>query len=469
MLLPHISGTNWEQTAQELAGAFCLSLWDRFVLQSCRGELFARHAVVALGALNMSYKSQLYEGNSEWPAKSNNPDKHYSFALVHYDRAMKFMRLAISDLNRDLWKALLSCLFIYCFESFQGREHVAISHAQSGQKLLQDRIVYQTRLKNQGSKVACSSKTCVLDIDLIHAFARLDLLVLTAIDTRSAAEHSRFEYEGCTALSEMPSVFRTIADAKIHIELLMRKIGHFMASSLGSLDPTSLMTEPIDEPGEKNVKMRFGTSIYTYQGAGLLPAHRPRHAERTADLRRLFAAFEPLVQEVRKTGEDSDLWHATARLQIHARIMKVLLAGILSTSESCYDRFLPDFKAVVTYASRITQKQQPSFNFDLSLIPPIGVVALRCRDWRVWREVLAILKRPIFHREMFWDKDMLEAQARAVMDIEEEGLRFGELIPERRRVRILSVTMGKVGRSANTRILQNVGKGLVVKEKVTTW
>jgi hypothetical protein len=70
---------------------------------------------------------------------------------------------------------------------------------------------------------------------------------------------------------------------------------------------------------------------------------------------------------------------------------------------------------------------------------------------------------------MFWDKDMLEAQARAVMDIEEDGLRFGELIPERRRVRIFSVTMGKVGRSANTRILQNVGKGLVVKEKVTKW
>ena len=170
---------------------------------------------------------------------------------------------------------MLSCLFIYCFESFQGREHVAISHTQSGQKLLQDRIVYQTRLKNQRSKVASSSKTRVLDIDLIHAFAHLDLLVLTSIDTRSAAEHSRFEYEGCTTLSEMPSVFRTIADAKIHIELLMRKIGHFMASSLGSLDPTSLMTEPIDEPGETNVKMRFGTSIYTYQGAGLLPAHPP--------------------------------------------------------------------------------------------------------------------------------------------------------------------------------------------------
>ncbi|KAH8817251.1 hypothetical protein F5884DRAFT_722252 [Xylogone sp. PMI_703] len=457
-----------KQTSGELSGPFQLSLWTRSVLLACQNEPFASHAVVALAALNVSYKSQLQWGSTGLPVHSENLDEHQRFALAQYDKAVRYMRLSIADPNRDLRKVLLSCLLIYCFESFQGRRDLAISQAQSGHKLFQDRIIYSTRSK--GRRCPSSSYTCPLEIDIIRGFARLDLLLLTTIDTRSPAQHSEFiEYEGCTLLPGMPSVFRSIADAKIYIDLLMREVGHFMASALSSYNAAAVNGEWEDTPHNTQAQIWFGSSIYSYQGAVLSPEHHFHHSEYTAYLRRWLAAFEPLVQKAFAPYENSDIWYPMARLQIHARVMKILLAGTLFTSESSYDRFLPDFKIVVAFASRIVRRQQPSFSFDLSLIPEIGIVALRCRDWKVRREALELLKQPSFHRDVFWDKDMLEALARAVMETEEEGLRFGTVIPEARRARMWSVTTDEVGRYANVKMLLNTEKGSLIKDKDISW
>jgi hypothetical protein len=456
-----------EQTAPELAGAFHLSLWDGLVLQASRNEPFARHAVVALGALNMSYKAQLYETNSVLPLHSPPPEEHHRFALLQYDKAVMYMRSTIFDIDRDLWKALLSCLFVYCFESFQGRKDLAMAHAQSGQKLLQDRIT---------SRMVRKEKSCILDIDIIQAFARLDLLLMTAYDTRTRASHSSFSYTKCTLLSEMPSTFKTIATAKAYLELLMRKIGHFLASALGfrdCRDPNWLGMEVPDEPQETQTDLQFGLSIYCYQGTVVPPAYRLQHAERTADLRRWCAAFEPLAREAQAAGEDSDIWLAMARLQIHSRIMKILLAGGLFTSEICYDDYLPDFKAIVSYALHILENEakmkQASFNFDLSIIQPVGFVGLCCRDWKVRREALRILKMETLKKEVFWERGMLEAQARFVMETEEERLRFGELIPEENRARLFSVSKDEVRRCASVKILLNKGGKRVVRAKLIKW
>lgn len=457
-----------EQTSSELSGIFQLSFWNRFVLQSCRDEPFARYAVVALAALNVSYKYHLQWGNAVLPAFLKTPDEHQRFALTQYDKAVRCMRLSISDPNRDLWKALLSCLLVYCFEGFQGRRDLAMSHAQSGQKLFQDRIIYQARLKSEVS--ISSSRTCSLDVEVIRAFARLDLLLLTTLDTRSPAEHRKFiEYEGCTPLPEIPSIFRSMSDAKIYIDLLMRKIGHFMASALSCRSHTLLGGELENRPCNTQAQIQFGSNIYSYQGAVLSPDHHFHHSEYTDHLRRWFVAFEPLIQSGYVASEDSDIWYAMSRLQIHARIVKILLAGILFSSEISYDRFLPDFKVVVAFASRIVQRQQPSFNFDLSIIPEIGIVGLRCRDWKVRREALKILKQPNFQREVFWDKYMLEAVTKVVMEIEEKGLEFGAEIPEVRRAKMWSVAADEVERRANVKILLNTEEGSVIREQDIRW
>jgi hypothetical protein len=256
----------------------------------------------------------------------------------------------------------------------------------------------------------------------------------------------------------------------------MRKIGHFLASALGfrdSKDFTGLIVGDPVEPQETQTNFQFGLSIYCYQGNVVPPAYLLQHAERTADLQRWLAAFEPLARESQAAGETSDLWLVIARLQIHSRIMKILLAGGLFTSEMSYNDYLPDFKAIVSYALQIldneSKMKQASFSFDLSIIQPVGFVGLCCRDWKVRREALRILKMETLKREVFWERGMLEAQARFVMETEEEGLRFGEVIPEEKRARILSVTKDEVRRCASVKILLNKGERGVVRARLIKW
>jgi hypothetical protein len=153
--------------------------------------------------------------------------------------------------------------------------------------------------------------------------------------------------------------------------------------------------------------------------------------------------------------------------------MKILLAGGLFTSEMCYDDYLCDFKAIVSYALRILENEakmkEASFNFDLSIIQPVGFVGLCCRDWKVRREALRILKMESLKKEVFWERGMLEAQARFVMETEEEGLRFGEVIPEERRARLFRVSKDEVRRCASVKILLNKGGKGVVRAKLIKW
>jgi hypothetical protein len=63
----------------------------------------------------------------------------------------------------------------------------------------------------------------------------------------------------------------------------------------------------------------------------------------------------------------------------------------------------------------------------------------------------------------------LEAQARFVMETEEEGLRFGEVIPEEWRARIFSVSKDEVRGCASVKILLNKGGKGVVRAKLIKW
>lgn len=455
-----------EQVRRELAGAFNLSLWDRLVLQVCRDEPFARHAVVALGALKLAHKARSLQSKADSVSNFGDPEEHHAFALTQYERALKYMRTTISDPNGDLWKALLSCLLVFCFESFLGRKDLAILQAQSGQKLFQDRII---------SRIVSKERGCVLDIDIVHAFARLDLHLMTALDTRSSTMHSSFTHENCTILSQMPSIFKNIVTAKVYLELLMQKIGHLLASALDFAGPSDQFEE-LEDVQKMRTEIDFGLSIYFYQRRVISPAFRLQHKQRTADLERWAATFEHLAHEKDVSDEITDGWLAMARLQVHSRILRILLAAALFTSEVSYDDYLPDFQAIVSYALPIIEHEaeisEARFDFDVSIIAPLGFVVTKCRDWKVRREALRMLGIKTVKREVFWDGKILEAPARTLMETEEEGLRFGEAIPEDRRASILSVGKDEGNNCATVKFLigkaSTGGRG-VISTKLIRW
>jgi Fungal Zn(2)-Cys(6) binuclear cluster domain len=80
-------------TAAELAGYFSPDVWNRVILQTCHEEAYARHAVIALGALHRAL--QVYHHSVERASAK----LHHSFALQQYGKALKYMSQIVAREN----------------------------------------------------------------------------------------------------------------------------------------------------------------------------------------------------------------------------------------------------------------------------------------------------------------------------------------------------------------------------------
>lgn len=127
------------KTAPELTGYFDSTVWNRKVLQACHDQEYARHAVVALGALWRAQEiSQTtpnlfplsLEGCQEAKAL-------YAFALKEYGKAIRLMREISKQQDPDrLRNTLMSSLLTTCFESYIGNQELALSQAECGVDVL---------------------------------------------------------------------------------------------------------------------------------------------------------------------------------------------------------------------------------------------------------------------------------------------------------------------------------------------
>lgn len=102
-----------ENTAKQLSGYLESPLWSKIIPQVCEFEPSIRHAVTALGALDITTLRQNSKHSSM--LDSFEASEHHRFALREYHRAIKLLR----DRQKgevDLRTALIACICCVCFE-----------------------------------------------------------------------------------------------------------------------------------------------------------------------------------------------------------------------------------------------------------------------------------------------------------------------------------------------------------------
>jgi Fungal Zn(2)-Cys(6) binuclear cluster domain len=127
------------KTAPELTGYFDTTVWNRKVLQACHDQAYARHAVVALGALWKAQDiSQATTNLLPLSVEGNQEGKTlYAFALNEYGRALRLMRdISMQEGSDRLRNTLMSSLLTTCFESYVGNQESALSQAELGVDVL---------------------------------------------------------------------------------------------------------------------------------------------------------------------------------------------------------------------------------------------------------------------------------------------------------------------------------------------
>ncbi len=191
--------------------------------------------------------------------------------------------------------------------------------------------------------------------------------------------------------------------------------------------------------------MNASSCIYTspYMAPQALHSERDRYL---TQLDSWSSAFLPVLNRLRQTA--SNLKEITGALLLHmyAISARIAILGTLITEECTYDLFLPEFQKIVALAWEVSQNllqlttNRAAYHFHLSIVPPVFGTLLRCRDFGLGREALAVLRMK--HRDGPWDRYMLAGIASWIVDVEEEGRLDSGYIPEHNRFRLTRLSIG---------------------------
>ncbi|OHE96417.1 hypothetical protein CORC01_08340 [Colletotrichum orchidophilum] len=435
-------------TANELSGYFDSVFWTQTVLQECHAENAIRHAVVALGALYKTLE-QSHESPPSSPSDAMSPMdgayRHWEVAIKQYSEAIN----ALVKLHRDQKShrtLLMASVLLACFDSFVGDHRQAIRQIQTGLSLLE-----KLRAERRRSFALLSEEP--VEEELVKMFTRLAIqaksydmafhfpepYVIQLTPRNPELPQSPPSDAGSSpssmSSSSMPEQFFNLMEARIAWDKLLEKM------------------------------LRFTETLFTYQkstGAngpmGILPKSLKQYGMSfKGQLDGWSEAFDYLLESRTAPGVSHQEKAGIAVLKMFQIMSQILFLMTYSDSESQFDVFQPHFKAIVDLASEVVGDEErraaakrcpdptqcthrhnhtpdifggheyntfhikPSFSADLGIVPPLFVVATKCRHPVIRRQAIQLL-RSSARREGMWDSELTARIGQWVATIEEEEL-----------------------------------------------
>ncbi|KAI1438766.1 hypothetical protein GGR50DRAFT_300726 [Xylaria sp. CBS 124048] len=414
-----------DYTASELSGFFDTSFWTRRVLQECHYEDSIRHAVVALGALykTLEKMSESPPGSPTPVNYSDNANRHGEIAYKHYSLAIK--AVINSDCNDEAKKrlSLMASVLLACFDSFIGDHKPAIKHIQTGLGLLE---TLRTELRNDNS--AQSEEP--VEPDLIQMFTRLAIqaksydlafhfpqpYVIRMNSNAGTTSSSSASVNGgspAVNLGQIPEVFASVHDGRLAWDMLCEKMMRFTEEML-----TWVKLRPMN----------------------ILPLELRQHGKCFDEHMEAWSkAFDPILYSRMAPGKSTQEKTATAVLKMNQIMGRILFSMTFSDTESEFDKYQSYFRDIVDLAMEVIGDEErraaakrcpnpefcghqslhpdifggeytarhikPSFSADLGIVPPLFVVATKCRDTLTRHQAIQLLLTSS-RREGMWDSEL---------------------------------------------------------------
>ncbi|KAI1074144.1 hypothetical protein F5B20DRAFT_469398 [Whalleya microplaca] len=432
-----------EHTANELSGFFDSSFWTRCVLQECHAEEAVRHSVVALGAL---YKT--LDKMSESPPSSpsdvvdatDHAARHWEVAFKHYSLALKSMISTTSQDQTTQRMSLMATVLLACFDSFIGDHKKAIMQIQSGLRLLET-----LRAERRNSFLPRPEEP--VEQDLIQMFTRLAIQAKSydmafhfpqPFVIRLTPQHNDYPMSPSsdggspvsTSQAQIPEVFQSLIEARLAWDTLCEQM------------------------------MRFTENMFKFTTTGMspmgvLPNSLKQYGKGFGDkLEAWSRAFESILMSRTAPAKSSQEKIGIAVLKMNQIMGQILFYMTFSDSELQFDGFLSYFRDIVNLAMEVVGDEErraaakrcpnpdfcqhqsahpdifggqytarhikPSFSADLGIVPPLFVVATKCRDPLIRRQAIQLL-RTSSRREGMWDSELTARIGMWITEIEEDN------------------------------------------------
>lgn len=380
------------RTSQCMAGHFQDAVWQRIVLQACQVEPAVRYAVNAVGAFHEERclrESAFHDGIEVNLVQTNFPARQYSKALTGLQRLL-------SSENASTNMVLLCALLLIHFESLRERFIPVLTHLDNALRLLDP-------------AQAPSKET--IDPSLVQTFVRLDLQSSFFIDVRVPS----LTFITSAIDNELPNSFADINQARRF-----------------SISWTSRLFKFLRAKADK----------YKFVSPGFIPLEDLAEAQH---LEQMFTSIERLLWSFMQNSNAKLTFrehHGLSMLRVLAIEDRVIAACCLYSEASCYDQYIPEFEQIVSICRFVLDAEDPanrlmSVAVDDGLLRPLWFVVTHCRDSRVRRNALALLKQ-LPASSSAWHVDAMTKAAELCMTIEETGCTKErpqcEDIPEWRRI-----------------------------------
>jgi len=124
-----------DKVTAQLSGYFVSPIWSQLILQVSERDESVRHAIIAVGALDIVLEGSKTISHVETSAHM---DEHHAFALKQYGMAIKEMRGSLALRRKDLRSTLLTCMLIICFESLHGNHESSLAQIKTGVQILEE-------------------------------------------------------------------------------------------------------------------------------------------------------------------------------------------------------------------------------------------------------------------------------------------------------------------------------------------
>jgi Fungal specific transcription factor domain len=191
------------------------------------------HVVVALGSLH-----EVYQKSEPGLLESGELSAKREFAIEQSNKAMSLLRTHISNAApRSGETVLIACLLFICLETFQGNHKSALTHLDSGIKVLQQWLRDETPNFCREMSITRPSRTFV-ESSLVPIFARLDIQASTHIVSRPLHCDLMLKSLDIEDAPEMPEAFSTVYEASDAMLALCYHMFHVQQVAHGYYDPT---------------------------------------------------------------------------------------------------------------------------------------------------------------------------------------------------------------------------------------
>ncbi|KAE8452783.1 hypothetical protein EG329_013055 [Mollisiaceae sp. DMI_Dod_QoI] len=450
------------KTAFEILPSFESGSLRETLLQACVSEPSIRHAVVALGALDLTSESLGDFQNLYLDDQTENPHLHHKNALRQYTTAIKEMRAASLKGNQDLRTTLLTCFVILCFEAWNGNQDLAVRQIQTGLRLIEawrEEIVIERQSKGYTSNPCHDANT--INDELIQTFSKLDAQAISFAEESTPEPHALVVNEERRLLDNMPAYFTSLKQSEACENAIIRQSMRFFAIQVPLPKPPSPKRAfPVNawwglqDPKALAIQQRIMKYICTWTKA-FEPLWKNLHSEETDEITLLIASAQ----------------------RLHIETCAIALISVCSTSEDIFDCYSSAFEDMVNLAEysltivNRNKKTKPKFLLDSHVVIPLHMIAHKCRDKKIRRKAIQLLlDNP--RREGVWDSTLGANIGGWAMSVEEEFCDKDGRVPGWARIHGLVFERDGERRSALLTCEQRTGpetEEVIMRRKIITW